>query len=77
MSIADGDEWKTALRTRYGSYEFQIMHYALTNTPASFQHFMNNVFKDILDMCVAVYLDDVLIYSNNSDEHPIHVCEVL
>ena len=43
--IADGDEWKTAFRTRYGSYEFQVMHYSLTNAPPSFQRFINKVFK--------------------------------
>ena len=53
------------------------MHYALTNASASFQRFMNNVFKDILDVCVVIYLDDILTYSNNPDEHPIHVREVL
>ena len=47
VRIADGDEWKTAFRTRYGSYEFNVMHYGLTNAPASFQRFMNEIFKDI------------------------------
>ena len=77
VRIADGDEWKTAFRTRYGSYEFQVMHYGLTNAPASFQHFMNEVFKDLLDMCIVVYLDDILIYSETPDEHLSHVREVL
>ena len=77
VRIADGDEWKTAFRTRYGSYEFQVMHYGLTNAPASFQWFMNEVFKDITDVCVVVYLDDILIYSDNPDEHLNHVREVL
>lgn len=77
VRIADGDEWKTAFRTRYGSYEFQVMHYGLTNAPASFQRFMNDVFKDITDVCVVVYLDDILIYSDNPDEHLKHVREVL
>jgi len=77
VRIADGDEWKTAFRTRYGSYEFQVMHYGLTNAPASFQRFMNDVFKDLLDVCVVVYLDDILIYSDNPDEHLPHVREVL
>jgi hypothetical protein len=77
VRIADGDEWKTAFRTRYGSYEFQVMHYSLTNAPMSFQHFMNEVFKDLLDMCVVVYLDDILIYSDDPAEHLNHVREVL
>jgi hypothetical protein len=77
VRIAEGDEWKTAFRTRYGSYKFRVMHYGLTNAPASFQRFMNNIFKDLLDVCVVVYLDDILIYSESQSEHENHVCEVL
>jgi hypothetical protein len=77
VQIADRDKWKTAFRTRYGSYKFQVMHYGLTNAPASFQRFMNEVFKDLLDVCVVVYLDDILIYSDDPAEHLNHVCEVL
>ena len=77
VRIADGDEWKTAFRTRFGSYEFQVMHYGLTNAPASFQRFMNDVFKDLLDVCVVVYLDDILIYSETPEDHLQHVREVL
>jgi len=53
------------------------MHYGLTNIPAPFQRLMNEVFKDILDMCVVVYPDDIMIYSDNTDEHLRHVREVL
>ena len=53
------------------------MYYGLMNAPASFQYFMNEVFKDILDVCVVVYLDDILIYSDNPDKHLKHVREVL
>src|SRR5258706_3691568 len=53
------------------------MHYRLTNAPASFQHFMNDVFKDLLDMCIVVYLDNILIYSENPLKHKKHVREVL
>jgi hypothetical protein len=53
------------------------MHYGLTNAPASFQRFMNEVFKDLLDMCIVVYLDDILIYSDDPAEHLNHVREVL
>ena len=76
VCIANGEEWKTTLRTRYGSYEFQVMHYRLTNAPATFQHFLNKVFKDLLDVCVVVYLDDILIYSENPDEHVKQVTKV-
>src|SRR5262249_45864599 len=77
VRIAEGDEWKTAFRTRYGSFEWCVMPFGLTNAPAAFQHFMNDVFKDLLDVCVTVYLDDILIYSDNLEEHRKHVHEVL
>ena len=77
VRIADGVEWKTEFRTRYGSYKFLVMHYGLTNAPASFQRFMNDIFKDMLDVCVVIYLDDILIYSDNPAEHDNHVREVL
>ena len=77
VRIAEGDEWKTVFRTHFGSYEFLVMHYGLTNAPASFQRFMNDIFKDLLDVCVVVYLDDILIYSKNPADHAKHVQEVL
>ena len=49
----------------------------LTNVPAAFQRFMNDIFADMIDICVIVYLDDILIYSDNIAEHQIHVREVL
>jgi len=53
------------------------MLFELTNTPAAFQRFMNNVFSNLLDVCVVVYLDDILIYSNDITQHWSHVKEVL
>jgi len=53
------------------------MHYSLTNTPTTFQWFMNDIFKDLLDVCVVVYLDDILIYSEDQSEHEKHVHQVL
>ena len=77
VRIAEGDEWKTAFRTRYGSFEWLVMPFGLTNAPAAFQRFMNDIFSDLLDVCVIVYLDDILIYSDNPSEHRRHVKEVL
>jgi len=77
VPIAEGDEWKTAFRTRYGSYEWQVMPFGLTNAPAAFQRFVNSVFADMLDVCVVVYLDDILVYSDNMEDHTKHVREVL
>ena len=64
VHIQEGDEWKTAFRTRYGSFEWHIMPFGLMNAPAAFQCFMNDIFGDLLDVCMLVYLDDILIYSN-------------
>ena len=52
------------------------MSFSLTNTPAAFQWFINDIFSDLLDVCVMIYLDDILIYSNNISEHHWHVKEV-
>ena len=77
MHIAEGEEWKTAFRTRYGSFEWRVMPFGLTNAPSAFQCFMNDIFSDLLDVHVIVYLDDILIFSDNPADHKKHVCEVL
>ena len=77
VRIAEGDEWKTAFRTRYGSFEWLVMPFGLTNAPAAFQRFMNDIFSDLLDVTVIVYLDDILIFSDNPADHKKHVREVL
>lgn len=77
IRIAQGDEWKTAFRTRYGHFEYLIMPFGLTNAPASFQSLMNDLFRDMFDICVIIYLDDILIFSSTLEEHRKHVLEVL
>jgi len=77
VRIAEGDEWKTTFRTCYSSYEWQVMPFGLTNAPAAFQRFVNSVFVDMLDVCVVVYLNDILVYSDNMEDHTQHVREVL
>jgi len=77
VRIAEGDEWKTTFRTRYGSYEWQVMPFGLTNAPAAFQRFVNLVFTDMLDVCIVVYLDDILVYLDNMEDYTEHVQEVL
>ena len=78
VCIADGDEWKTAFRTCYESFEWSVIPFGLTNTPTAFQQFMNGIFSDLLDVCVVIYLDDILIYlNNNMSKHHWHVKEVL
>ena len=77
VRIAPGDEWKTVFRTRYGSFEYTVMPFGLTNAPAAFQRFMNEIFADLLDLYVVVYLDDILIFSSDPSQHSQHVREVL
>ena len=77
VRIAEGDEWKTAFRTRYGTFEWLVMPFGLTNAPAAFQRYMNDIFSDLLDVYVIIYLDDILVYSDDPAKHSEHVREVL
>ena len=77
VHIRQGDEWKTAFHTHYGSIEWHVMPFGLMNVPAAFQHFMNDIFGNLLNVCMLVYLDDILIYSNSEEEHIWHIHEVL
>jgi len=77
IRIREGDEWKTAFRTRYGLYEFQVMPFGLTNALSTFQDMMNNVLSDLLDVGVLAYMDDILIYAVTKSEHDHLVKEVL
>ncbi|KAF8752407.1 hypothetical protein RHS01_07839 [Rhizoctonia solani] len=77
VRVKEGDEWKTAFQTKYGLYKSLVMTFGLTNAPAAFQHFMNKLFKDLLDVCVIIYLDNILVYSKDDASHTQHVHEVL
>ena len=77
VRIAAGDEWKTAFRTRYGSFEWLVVPFGLTNAPAGFQRFLNTIFADLLDVFVIIYLDDILVFSSDESQHVRHVSEVL
>ena len=68
MRIKEGDEWKTAFRTRYGYFEYQVMPFGLTNAPGSFQGYLNKILAEKLDICVIVYLDDILIYTEDLEK---------
>ena len=73
LRIASGDEWKTAVCTPYGLYEYNVMPFGLCNAPAAFQSFINQVLFSLIDVCIVVYLDDILIYSKNKSDHGKHL----
>jgi hypothetical protein len=75
--MAEGEEWKTMFQTHYSLFKSLVMLFRLTNTPASFQHFINNVLCPYLDVFVTVYLDNILIYSDNLEDHWRYILKVL
>ena len=77
LKIKKEDTPKTAFTTRYGLYEYTVMSFGLTNVPASFMHMMNKVFMDFLDKFVVVFIDDIMVYSKNEEEHKEHLRLVL
>ncbi|KAA3470449.1 reverse transcriptase [Gossypium australe] len=77
LRVKDSDVPKTAFRTRYGHYEFLVMPFGLTNTLAIFMDFMNRIFWPYLDKFGVVFIDDILIYSRDENEHVKHLSMVL
>ncbi|GJR61269.1 putative reverse transcriptase domain-containing protein [Tanacetum coccineum] len=77
LRIREEDIPITAFRTRYGHYEFQVMSFGLTNAPAVFMDLMNRVCKPYLDKFMIVFIDDILIYSKNKEEHEKHLKIIL
>ena len=75
--MKEGEEWKTAFRTRYGHYKYLVMPFELTNTLATCQALVNNVIRAHLDLTAITYLDNILIYLNTQREHTTHVKDVL
>jgi len=76
IQIVEGDEEKILCHTRYGSYEFLVMSFGLTNAPATFCTLVNDIFREWLDDFVVVYIDDILIYSGSLEEHAEHLQKV-
>ena len=68
---------ETTFHICYGSYEWLVVPFGLTNAPATFQWFMNDIFHNLLDICVIIYLNDILIYSEDMTQHWAHVKELL
>jgi hypothetical protein len=77
IKICLEDVPKTAFSTRYGSYEYLVMSFGLTNAPGHFMYLMNSVFMSELDKFVIVFIDDILIYSKSEEEHAWHLHVIL
>ena len=77
LRIKDGDVHKTVFRTRYGHYEFLVMLFGLKNAPATFIDLMNRVFRSYVDRFVMVFIDDILMYSKDHEDHDTHLRVVL
>ena len=77
IRLKEGDQWKTAFRTQYGLFEFLVMPFGLTNAPATCQRFVNDTLREFLDVFCVCYLDDILIYLDNLQDHRKQVKGVL
>ena len=77
LRIKDADVHKTAFRTRYGYYEFLVMSFGLTNAPAAFMDLMNRVFRSYVERFVVVFINYILMYSKDREDHDTHLRVVL
>ena len=66
LRVACGEEWKTGFRSQYGLYEYQVMPFGLCNAPGTFQHFVNDTFREYLDDFIVAYLNDLLEHSQGA-----------
>ena len=71
MRICEGDEWKTVFQIRYGHFKYQVMLFGLSNALATFQGYVNKILAEKLNVFVIVYLDDILIYTE--DPGQLHI----
>ncbi|KAJ9526210.1 hypothetical protein QJQ45_007806 [Haematococcus lacustris] len=76
IRIPAEDVPKTAFRTPEGHYQFKVLCFGLTNAPATFQRVMNEAFAEVINDCALVYLDDILVMSENTEQHLVHLRRV-
>ncbi|MBW0512708.1 hypothetical protein O181_052423 [Austropuccinia psidii MF-1] len=77
LRINESHEHLKFFRTKYGSFEYLVIPFGLTNAPASFQNLVNEIFQDLLDVYVVVYLDDIMVFSKSEEDHVTHVSTVV